>query len=116
MGTEASLDVVDEEQPEFARFKLKKTNTIKSASSVDTEDVGSTELKKKLARQKSVADGIGIFKTKFYFSHGLYFTLKFFKFHEQIFLCQESQDKVRNLKIFMSGISDLVINQNCFLF
>lgn len=58
VGTEASLDVVDEEQPEFARFKLKKTNTIKSASSVDTEDVGSTELKKKLARQKSVADGI----------------------------------------------------------
>ncbi|XP_057306423.1 shootin-1-like isoform X2 [Hydractinia symbiolongicarpus] len=58
VGTEASLDVVDEEPPEFARFKLKKTNTIKSASSVDAEDVGSTELKKKLARQKSVADGI----------------------------------------------------------
>ena len=58
-GTEDSIDAVEEKaEPEFARLKLKKTgSTARSIDEKETEDA-SSELRKKLMKQKSVADGI----------------------------------------------------------
>ena len=60
-GTEDSVDLVEEKEPEFARVKLKKTgSTYSSNRSMDeVSNNASDELRKKLERQKSVADGIG---------------------------------------------------------
>ena len=58
-GTEDSIDAVEEKsEPEFARFKLKKTgSTARSIDEKETEGA-SSELRMKLMKQKSVADGI----------------------------------------------------------
>jgi len=51
-------DDKEEKQPEFVQVKLKKS-VVKTASSFDSATTGpSNELKKKLAKQKSVAEGI----------------------------------------------------------
>lgn len=58
-GTEDSIDVIEEKsEPEFARLKLKKAES--TARSIDDKDMegASSELKKKLMKQKSVADGL----------------------------------------------------------
>ena len=55
-GTEDSIDVIEEKpEPEFARLKLKKAAS--TACSIEEKEMegASSELKKKLMKQKSVA-------------------------------------------------------------
>lgn len=59
-GTEDSIDAIEEKpEPEFARVKLKKAGSV-ARSNDDTalSEQASDELRQKLMRQKSVADGI----------------------------------------------------------
>ena len=60
-GTEDSIDnTIDEKpEPEFARVKLKKAgNGTNSRSVDDISNEATSELRKKLEKQKSVADGL----------------------------------------------------------
>ena len=63
-GTEDSSNVIEEKpEPEFARVKLKKTGRVHSFS---MDEPVNNELKQKLERQKSLADGISKLKTIFF--------------------------------------------------
>ena len=65
-GTEDSIDALeDKPEPEFARVKLKKAGSV--ARSIDEkpqEEGSSNELRIKLQKQKSAADGISGSKIK----------------------------------------------------
>jgi hypothetical protein len=83
-GTEDSVDLVEEKEPEFARVKLKKTgSTYSSNRSIEEVSTDATnELRQKLERQKSVADGIG----KFIFCFSVNILVILFYFPELLIL------------------------------